>query len=239
MTFLDGRRVYTRADLVAERGIGRSTLEKWYRERAANGHPEPVGTVGSQKAWDAEEWDAWHAARTSGTAGDVPAGLLTRDELGARHGLSRHRLKQLWGERAENGHPAPARQVGKALYWDDAEWSAWYAAYTAERARPEEGPDDLVTLAEAARILGLAPSSATVYAGRPPAGWPVPAREERLGGGRVRRLYRRADVLAYGDRRAAGGRDGGAGGRHGGAEDREDRAGGGSRSRSSSGDEGA
>ncbi|WP_026415731.1 hypothetical protein [Actinomadura oligospora] len=198
MTFLDGRRVYTRADLMAEHGIGRSTLEKWYRERAANGHPEPVGTVGSQKAWDAEAWDAWHASRTSE---DIPDGLITRDELGARHGLSRHRLKQLWSERVDNGHPAPARQVGKALYWDDAEWSAWYAEYSAKAARPEESPDDLVTLAEAARILGLAQSSATVYAKRPPAGWPTPAREERLGGGRVRRLYRRSDVLAYGEGR--------------------------------------
>ncbi|MEV5575017.1 hypothetical protein AB0L06_33690 [Spirillospora sp. NPDC052269] len=198
MTFLDGRRVYTRADLMAEHGIGRSTLEKWYRERAANGHPEPVGTVGSQKAWDAEAWDAWHAVRASE---EIPDGLLTRDELGAKHGLSRHRLKQLWSERVDNGHPAPAHQVGKALYWDDAEWSAWYAGYTAQEARPEEGPDDLVTLAEAARILGLAQSSATVYAKRPPAGWPTPAHEEQLGGGRVRRLYRRSDVLAYGEGR--------------------------------------
>lgn len=201
MSFLDGRRVYTRADLMAERGIGRSTLEKWYRERAANGHPEPVGTVGSQKAWDADAWDAWHAARESE---DIPRGLLTRDELGAKHGLSRHRLKQLWSERASNGHPAPARQVGKALYWDDAEWSAWFAEYGAKAATaPDESPDDLVTLAEAARILGLAQSSATVYAKRPPAGWPTPARQEQLGGGRVRRLYRRADVLAYGESRSA------------------------------------
>lgn len=198
MTFLDGRRVYTRADLMAERGIGRSTLEKWFRERAGNGHPEPVGTVGSQKVWDAGAWDTWFEARTSE---DVPAGLLTRDELSERHGLSRHRLKQLWGERVENGHPAPARQVGKALYWDDAEWSAWYAGHMAQETRPDESPDDLVTLAEAARILGLAQSSATVYAKRPPAGWPTPAREEQLGGGRVRRLYRRSDVLAYGESR--------------------------------------
>ncbi|MEV4255018.1 hypothetical protein AB0J52_17840 [Spirillospora sp. NPDC049652] len=211
MTFLEGRRVYTRADLMAEHGIGRSTLEKWYRERAANGHPEPVGTVGSQKAWDADAWDAWHAARTAAKAGAAGAagagteGLLSRDELGAEHGLSRHRLKQLWSERAGNGHPEPARQVGKALYWDGAEWSAWYTAYTAREADPAESPDDLVTLAEAARILGLAQSSATVYAKRPPAGWPTPAREEKLGGGRVRRLYRRADVLAYGEIRVGGG----------------------------------
>ncbi|WP_153536680.1 hypothetical protein [Actinomadura macrotermitis] len=191
MSTLDGRRVHTRADLMERYGLGRSTLEKWYRERAANGHPEAAGTVGSQLAWDAEAWDRWHAGHTAPPA--VPEGLATRDELAERHGLSRHRLKQLWADRAANGHPEPAHRHGKALYWDEAAWTAWYAAL----AEPAGSPGDLVTLAEAARILGLAQSSATVYAKRPPAGWPAPAREEPLGGGRVRRLYRRADILAY------------------------------------------
>jgi hypothetical protein len=195
MTTLDGRRVHTRADLMAEYGLGRSTLEKWYRERASNGHPEPAGTVGSQLAWDATEWDRWYAARRSH---DVPSGLVTRDELAARHGVSRHRLKQLWADRAANGHPDVAHRAGKAMYWDEAAWTAWYRSLEARPA--EEGPDDLVTLAEAARILRLAQTSVTVYAKRPPAGWPEPARVEPLGGGRVRRLYRRRDVLAYGTR---------------------------------------
>lgn len=192
MATLDGRRVRTRAELMDEHGLGRSTLEKWYRERATNGHPEPVGTVGSQLAWDAADWDRWYAARRSR---DVPPGLATRDELAERHGLSRHRLKQLWADRASNGHPDAAHRAGKALYWDEAAWTAWYRAR--EERPAEEGPDDLVTLAEAARILGLAQTSVTVYARRPPAGWPEPARVEPLGGGRVRRLYRRGDVLAY------------------------------------------
>jgi predicted DNA-binding transcriptional regulator AlpA len=192
MATLDGRRVRTRTELMDEHGLGRSTLEKWYRERAANGHPEPVGTVGSQLAWDAGEWDRWYAGHR---ARDVPSGLVTRDELAERHGISRHRLKQLWADRAHNGHPDAAHRAGKALYWDEAAWTAWYRTL---RERPaEEGPDDLVTLAEAARILGLAQTSVTVYPKRPPAGWPEPAEVEPLGGGRVRRLYRRRDIVAY------------------------------------------
>ncbi|MFC5744238.1 hypothetical protein [Actinomadura rugatobispora] len=204
MTSLDGRRAYTRADLMAVHGLGRSTLEKWYRERAENGHPEPAGTVeGGQLAWDADAWDRWYEARQ--TAPKVPPGLLTRDELAARHGLSRHVLKKLWAERETNGHPRAAYQAGKALYWDEAEWAAWHASYQAaqsdraERDRQGGGdPDELITLADAARLLGLAQTSVTVYPKRPPAGWPEPARTEPLGGGRVRRLYRRGDILAYG-----------------------------------------
>ncbi|MFG2002333.1 hypothetical protein ACGFNU_24590 [Spirillospora sp. NPDC048911] len=192
MTTLDGRRVHTRADLMEAYGLGRSTLEKWYRERASNGHPEPAGTIGSQLAWDAEDWDRWYASRGDG----VPPGLVTRDDLIAKHGFSRHTLKKLWTDRAGNGHPEPAHRAGKALYWNESEWLAWYESYAAQS--PAEDPDDLVTLAEAARILGLAQSSATVYAKRPPAGWPQPAEEQPLAGGRVRRLYRRRDIETYG-----------------------------------------
>jgi predicted DNA-binding transcriptional regulator AlpA len=198
MTTLDGRRVYTRGDLMESYGLGRSTLEKLYRERDVNGHPEPVGSVGSQLAWDAEEWDRWYAARQASPK--VPAGLVTRDELSAKYGLSRHALKKLWAERDSNGHPDVALQVGKALYWDEKHWAAWYSGLQG-RPADDGDPDALVTLAEAARILGLAQSTATVYAKRPPAGWPEPVREEPLGGGRVRRLYRRGDVLAYGEAR--------------------------------------
>ncbi|POM27060.1 hypothetical protein BTM25_14680 [Actinomadura rubteroloni] len=182
-------RVYTRADLMDAHGLGRSTLEKWYRERAANGHPEAAGTSGGRLVWDAGEWDRWYAARSTG----VPDGLATRDDLAARHGISKHRLKQLWAEREANGHPEPVRRHGKALFWDEAAFLSWYAGLGAPSA-----PDDLITLAEAGRMLGLAPGSVTVYASRPPRGWPEPVRVETLAGGRVRRLYRRADVAAYG-----------------------------------------
>ncbi|MGI8332563.1 hypothetical protein ACRYCC_21645 [Actinomadura scrupuli] len=195
----DGR-LRTRPELMAAYGVGLSTLEKWYRERAANGHPEAAGTVGNRLAWDAVEWDRWYSARRS--APSAPPGLRTRDELAAEHGLSRHALKSLWAERAVNGHPEPARQVGRALYWDGGQWAAWYEGHRASAAGE---PGELVTLAEAARILGLAQSSVTVYVKRPPAGWPEPAEEERLAGGRVRRRYRRSDILGYARRRERAG----------------------------------
>jgi predicted DNA-binding transcriptional regulator AlpA len=182
----------TRAQLMAAYGLGRSTLEKWYRERTDSGHPEAAGTVGRELAWDGAEWDAWYKSRQQ--AAPAP-GLLSRDQLAERHGLSKHALKKLWAEREANGHPPPARQAGKALYWDGDAWAAWYEGLGDTVAK--EDPEELVTLAEMGRILGLAPSSVTVYAKRPPAGWPEPVAEEQLGGGRVRRLYRRADVAAY------------------------------------------
>lgn len=180
----------TRAELMARYGLGRSTLEKWFRERASGGHPEPDGRRGQQLTWDADAWHAWYASRTE--AAPVPSGLATRDQLAEAHGLSRHALKELWAARASNGHPEPAHRHGKALYWDAEEWAAWY------RDLPSRAPEkELVTLAEAGRLLGLAPGTVTVYASRPPKGWPEPVEEVPLGGGRVRRLYQRSDVMAY------------------------------------------
>ncbi|WP_232835354.1 hypothetical protein [Actinocorallia populi] len=179
----------TRAEIMDRYGLGRSTLEKWFRERASTGHPEPDGRRGQQLTWDAGAWHAWYSAR--GTEAAVPDGLATRDRLAEIHGLSRHALKELWAARGANGHPEPARRHGKALYWDTEEWAAWYGSLPAEHDR------ELLTLAEAGRLLGLAPGTVTVYASRPPKGWPEPVEEVPLGGGRTRRLYRRADVLAY------------------------------------------
>ncbi|GAB3658264.1 hypothetical protein GCM10027589_18740 [Actinocorallia lasiicapitis] len=177
----------TRAELMAGYGLGRSTLEKWYRERAVTGHPESDGARGRELTWNAADWAAWYSSRDS--AGF--SGLANRDRLSELSGLSKHALKELWAARAANGHPEPVERHGKALYWDPAEWTSWHAALPAE---PEK---DLLTLAEAGRLLGLAAGTVTVYATRPPKGWPAPAEEIPLAGGRVRRLYRRADVLAY------------------------------------------
>jgi hypothetical protein len=118
---------------------------------------------------------------------------LTRSELMEQYGLSRHTMKKLWAERATNGHPEPTSVVGKAMFWDSDAFGAWLGSLT-----PPE--TELVSMAEAGRLLGLAPSTVTVYAKRPPKGWPEPVSEEALGGGRIRRFYRRTDVLAYGTR---------------------------------------
>lgn len=49
----------TRADMET-RGINRTTAERWYRDRARNGHPEPAGKIGRADAWYEDEWNAWH-----------------------------------------------------------------------------------------------------------------------------------------------------------------------------------
>ena len=127
---------------MARYGLGRSTLEKWFRERDANGHPEPDGRRGAQLTWDADVWHAWYASRES--APSVPDGLASRDQLAEAHGLSKHALKELWAARESNGHPEPAHRHGKALYWDAAAWAAWYRSLR----EPEK---ELITLAEAGR----------------------------------------------------------------------------------------
>ena len=184
-------RSVTRAELMAEYGLGRSTLEKWFRERAVTGHPEPDGHRGRELTWNVSEWRLWYTSRAEGGPPKAGRTLVSRDDLSRLSGLSKHALKELWADRAANGHPQPVERHGKAMYWDADAWTEWHASLPAEPER------ELLTLAEAGRLLGLAPSSVTVYATCPPKGWPAPVEEIPLAGGRVRRLYRRSDVLAY------------------------------------------
>jgi hypothetical protein len=51
---------------MAALGIGRSTLEGWYRNRAASGHPEKAGRIGRTDYWDTAQWTAWHEAYLRG-----------------------------------------------------------------------------------------------------------------------------------------------------------------------------
>jgi predicted DNA-binding transcriptional regulator AlpA len=202
---LDGRDVYTRQDLMTRYGISLSPLEKWYRRRRTTGHPEAVGRVGRELVWDAEEWDRWYSARQDTTA------LESRSELAARHGLAKGTIDQLWARRGENGHPEPVKTVNQTMYWNPAEWDAWYAEHKRRSQRTQlrvdrsGNPDDLITLSEAARVLGVEPSSITSYPKRPPRGWPIPVEEEQLSSGRMRRRYRRSDIWAYADNRTMAG----------------------------------
>jgi len=58
---INGRAVLSRADMTAL-GIGRSTLEGWYRKRAVTGHPDKAGRIGRADYWYADEWLAWRDA---------------------------------------------------------------------------------------------------------------------------------------------------------------------------------
>lgn len=205
MATLDGRSVYTRQDLMNRHGISLTPLETWYRNRHTSGHPESVGKIGRELVWDAKEWDRWYNARQDTTA------LESRTQLAARHGLAKGTIDQLWGRREENGHPEPVRTVNQTIYWNPAEWDAWYAGYKKRAQRTQldvdrsGNPNDLITLSEAARVLGVEPTSITNYPKRPPRRWPQPVEEEPLPSGRLRRWYRRADIWHYADTRSAAG----------------------------------
>jgi hypothetical protein len=65
ITVINGRAVISRADM-AVMGIGRSTVDGWYRNRAITGHPEKAGRIGRTDYWFEDEWTAWHQAHLRG-----------------------------------------------------------------------------------------------------------------------------------------------------------------------------
>ncbi len=215
MSELAGRPVYTRADLIARHGVSLSSLETWYRERAETGHPEAAGKIGRSLAWDAPDWDTWYADWTDTT------GLATIDTLTELVARSRSTLARLWDERDGNSHPLPRKKIGNVQYWDVDEYVRWFRRYEqgaddTRRSRVDRSgrPDDQLTLAEFARVLGIPPNTATTYARRPPAGWPEPVIAEELPSGRFRRRYTRQQAWDYardylGRRHPGGGRPSG------------------------------
>ena len=58
---INGRLVISRADMAA-RGVPRTTVDGWYRDRARTGHPEKAGRIGRTDYWYEDEWTAWHQA---------------------------------------------------------------------------------------------------------------------------------------------------------------------------------
>lgn len=67
---INGRLVISRADMAA-RGVPRTTVNGWYRDRARTGHPEKAGRIGRTDYWYEDEWTAWHQARQRGKAGSL------------------------------------------------------------------------------------------------------------------------------------------------------------------------
>jgi len=53
--------VISRGDMAA-RGVPRTTVDGWYRDRATTGHPEKAGRIGRTDYWYEDEWTAWHEA---------------------------------------------------------------------------------------------------------------------------------------------------------------------------------
>lgn len=61
MPEIKGRPVISRADMIA-RGIGRSTVDAKYADRANSGHPEKAGRIDRTDYWYEDEWSAWFAS---------------------------------------------------------------------------------------------------------------------------------------------------------------------------------
>ena len=45
---------------MAARGVPRTTVDGWYRDRARTGYPEKAGRIGRTDYWYEDDWLAWH-----------------------------------------------------------------------------------------------------------------------------------------------------------------------------------
>ncbi|MGW0786148.1 hypothetical protein [Streptomyces sp. NPDC002913] len=198
----DGRTLVSRADIAHRYGYPVSTLERWWTNRARNGHPDAADRDGRRLVWDAGEWEMWDRHRLN---------LRTRAELADAHGLSLSRMDLLWANRDRNGHP-PVIVRGRTHCWDAAAWASWYTEYA--RSEPNwyqpaahvgaGDPDEEIGPAEFARILGHSGTSwITRAVATPPPGFPAPTSAKKLPSGRERPQWRRRDADAYAQSRAA------------------------------------
>ena len=55
----------SRADM-ASRGVPRTTVDAWYRDRARTGHPWKAWRVGRTDYWYEDEWTAWYEGHRRG-----------------------------------------------------------------------------------------------------------------------------------------------------------------------------
>lgn len=152
MTHLHGRLVYTRGELQERTGLSQRPVEQLYYDRETNGHPEFSDKVGRAMVWDAEEWDAWWANYSDTT------GLATFDTLATILNRSLSRLRDLWADRENNGHPEPRKYLQGTPWFDREEYLNWVPATTTRSAGRSDidrsgDPDDLLTLSEVARVL--------------------------------------------------------------------------------------
>ncbi|WP_344627953.1 hypothetical protein [Kitasatospora arboriphila] len=204
MATLNGRPVLTRRELADRYGLGITHLEKLYRERELNGHPEAAGTISRALVWCAADWHQWYERHTD------TAALESRADLQSRTGVGLSTLALLWKDRGSNQHPEPEKTIGNTMYWNPETWDSWYEGYRANQQWRTDvdlsgNAEDLISLSEAARVLGMDPTSITKYPARPPKHWPTPAEETTTPKGFVKRKYRRGDIWTYAERRERGG----------------------------------
>ncbi|MGW2256225.1 hypothetical protein ACWCXH_39785 [Kitasatospora sp. NPDC001660] len=209
MATLNGRPVLTRKELADKYEISISHLEKLYREREHNGHPEAAGTISRALVWYAADWHQWYERHRHERHADVAA-LESRADLRNRTGVGLSTLAFLWSDRENNQHPEPEKTIGNTMYWNPKTWDTWYQGYKAnQRWRTtvdrSGNAEDLISLSEAARVLGMEPANITKYPAMPPKHWPAPVEETTTAKGFVKRKYRRGDIWTYAERRERGG----------------------------------
>jgi hypothetical protein len=177
--------VISRADMAA-RGVPRTTLNGWYRERAVNGFPEKAGSIGRTDYWYEDEWTAWHQqhqrARTGALTlidrGGDPAELVDAGEAARIMGYAgRHVIhsNRRLGYFPEPDASRPSRG-GNAPLWKRSTVWAFADSRTGRggghppgtpgaplKARPYEGDDRVGAVLSLLRS-GVEPSSASLAA---------------------------------------------------------------------------
>lgn len=209
----EGRPVINRAEFQRQLGIARATAERWYQDRAENGHPEPVLRDGRRLFFDETELLAWgrgQLERRSPPPRITRDGrtLITRAELARITGLGEQHLASLYSQRTENGHPEAVLQEGRWLYFDELACREWHDRYTAAKLATlsevdrSGDPDELVEIREAARVLGYArKESIDSYRSRNVGYFPDPDATEP-------NRWARRTLWAFADRRSRPGRAG-------------------------------
>lgn len=205
----DGRELLTRAELARVSGERAHTIYKWWADRARTGHPDVVLVEidgRPQRYFDLQRWRDWraeHGAELRRIDGRMHA---TAAALARETGQPLANINHWYLHRATNGHPA-AVILDRRRYVDLQQWRAWYAHHLAGRRAgltPVDrrgDPDELITAAEASRILGHThPGTLTSYVAH---GRFIEADTiEELPSGRLRRRWQRRRVWEFADARS-------------------------------------
>lgn len=205
----DGRELLSRAELARVSGERAHTIYKWWVERDRNGHPDvvTVDVAGQQLPYfDVAVWRAWRAAHGADRRLIGGRPHVTPAALAADTGEPLANLNHWYLHRDRNGHP-PATILDRRRYVDLEHWRHWYDRHLAERragltAIDRSGdPDELITAAEAARILHIGYSTLTSYISH--GQFIEPDTDQTLPSGRGhRRRWRRRRVWAFAEARS-------------------------------------
>jgi hypothetical protein len=145
---------------MAARGVPRTTVNGWYRERARTGHPEKAGRIGRTDYWYEDEWTTWHHAYLRGkidSLTEVDRGGDPDDLVDAAEAARMMRYSSrdvIHGNRRLGYFPEPdafgsTAKFGWYLDYDGVLDGAWRDYLTLETAASR------ISVSEAQRIPGL------------------------------------------------------------------------------------